>query len=75
MKWTKFIDQYPPQGVDVLVTDGKSIGAGYIEHYGPYDEKNFHLHGSGFSGYEWEWDWSNNKDLTHWMPLPKLPTT
>jgi hypothetical protein len=71
MEWIKFKDQHPQEKMDVLVTDGETIGAGSIEYYN--NKRDFHLHGAGFSGWEWEWDWGDSKNVTHWMPLPGLP--
>lgn len=61
MKWTKVEDEFPKEGSRVLATDGEN----HIEVMF-YWGKNIGLP-----------DWTsynpNILDITHWMPLPKLP--
>ena len=72
MKWIKFTDKHPKENESVLVTDGESIGSACIQYYGK-DNEHFHLIGAAHGGYEWEWNWGQDENVTHWMPLPKLP--
>ncbi len=73
MTWIKFSDKHPEENESVLVTDGERIGSAYIRYYGE-NNKHFHLIGAAHGGREWEWYWGQDENVTHWMPLPELPS-
>ena len=58
-----------PKNTPILVTDGKVIVVVECTICGSGDKWPDSV---GFGGHEWEWAFEWN-DLTHWMPLPKLP--
>jgi len=73
MKWIKFKNKHPEEHVGVLITDGKIISAASV-HYIDKEKKNYFLMPEGIGGYEWEWDFDNTESVTHWVPMPKLPS-
>ena len=59
MEWISVKDRLPKTGGDYLVTDGYACIV------------------SAFRGNEWDFwgiKWWSNKQVTHWMPLPKPPS-
>lgn len=59
----------PKSGQIILVKAGKIVTAcEYIEEKNSNGE--YYLSGAGFGGHEWDWDF-NEKEVTHWMPIPK----
>ena len=60
-----------PRSTPILVTDGEIIVV--VEREWLLFGKEEWPEPVGFGGDEWEWsfEWA---DLTHWMPLPKLPS-
>lgn len=73
-KWISIKDQLPEGDVGILVTDGKVVVTACL-CYLKNEPRWWSAH--GFGGYEWEFDFSSTfKDnaITHWMPLPDLPS-
>jgi hypothetical protein len=64
----KIEDTFPPYGMPILVSDGKTVTVCCLEEGTgtPY------MGGHGFGGYEWDFDLRFD-DLTHWTPLPEPP--
>jgi hypothetical protein len=77
MKWINIKDRLPKKGETVLLILGtiKNIHTGYyfdeIENECNY---SYHVRGFQHSCENCELDIEDpNFDITHWMPLPKLP--
>ena len=66
MKWTKIRshESLPKCCEDILFTDGKEVYKGWLESHEFGTDPIFYNVGSGESWPE---------DVTHWMPMPKLP--
>lgn len=73
MTWILLATQPPPEGVGVLITDGREVYCATLRSQNrswPFWDAH------GFGGYEWEWDFDSNyanKAITHWMSLPEVP--
>jgi hypothetical protein len=62
-----------PYGTPILVTDGKVIALVTRETYdSPLFGTQDIFESTVPTDYEWDLDWEQ-KDLTHWMPSPRLP--
>ena len=82
MNWIHVSEGLPAFHVPVLLTNGRdSILVGERDrrrcpiHSG---EKAWKWQACGVGGYEWEWEFDGfygGDPVTHWMPLPNLPTT
>lgn len=74
MNWTHVSEALPNWHVPVLLTDGKQILVGSA--YRDDNAKNkCEWKACGVSGYEWDWDFDiDPNQVTHWMPLPPLPS-
>lgn len=68
MKWIKVEDQMPRAAEDILFTDGKEIYKGILETYEFGEDPVFFNEADNWRDDSWP------EDITHWMPLPKLPT-
>ena len=62
-QWFPVKKKLPDPMHNVLVTDGKDIGIGWI----------FSLHSNGEVSWAAPFADIDGRDVTHWMPLPKLP--
>lgn len=70
--WISIKDKLPEVGIGILITDGQVIASAKLDtlHAKLGD---LMWSGSGFCGYEWEFNFEDNA-VTHWMPLPSLPS-
>ena len=72
-EWIDIKKQKPKHKQEVLITTGQIVTAA-ITNYCIYDKDDkIFWDTCHSSGYEWDWDF-NEKDITHWMPMPKLPS-
>ena len=60
-----------PRDTPILVTDGKVVVSGEWGKLCGGSVTDF-LDPIGLIGHEWEWSF-DERELTHWMPLPPLP--
>lgn len=73
MNWFPVSDALPSYNTSVLVTDGEIMSvAKYVEKTWIDDSDTWEI--SHVEGYEWEWEFDNMRKVTHWSPLPHLPT-
>lgn len=66
MEWIKISDQLPPENQAVLVTDGEDMYI-YTLKYNCCDAQYCFDYDQHYTNEEFD-------TLTHWMPLPQLPT-
>lgn len=78
--WIKVADGLPHFGVTVLLTDGKDIRVGHrqkAEWLTTLGMKPWRFIATGVEGYEF-WDFEEypggEHAVTHWKPLPPLPS-
>lgn len=69
-RWISLKDQEPPKGMSVLIMDGKLMAV--VSWRTCYKDGTPIWELEGIGGYEVETDWED-RDITHWMPLPGLP--
>jgi hypothetical protein len=80
MIWKHVSESLPEIGVPVLLSDGKSILVGKREtswHRATHGERPWRWEACGVTGDEWEWeydDFGTRDPVTHWMPLPVVPS-
>lgn len=67
--WIPLKEETPPRGVGVLVTDGTKVYCAERDEFNGYA----YWLPIGIGGPEWEWEY-HTSNITHWMPLPSLPT-
>ena len=71
--WIALKDNLPDLRTPVLITDGKVCVVAQWHGFDRLDPALICWQEVGFGGFEWEWDFAD-RDITHWMPLPPLPT-
>lgn len=64
-EWISVDDEMPRANINVLVTDGKSVGLSAC--------RETRKEGKGFRVIHSGNDWECMADITHWMPLPEVP--
>lgn len=82
--WRPIERELPPEGVQVLLTDGKVMGVAALRWLkitgGQWaGTKTITWDPDGHGGPEWEWEFNcagaghTYDGVTHWMPLPEPP--
>jgi hypothetical protein len=82
--WRPIERELPPEGVQVLLTDGKVMGVAALRWLkitgGQWaGTKTITWDPNGHGGHEWEWEFNcagaghTYDGVTHWMPLPPPP--
>jgi hypothetical protein len=67
MEWIEMEKQKPNPCIDILFTDGKEIYKGWLETYEECEDLSFCSMRASLLHDAWP------ENITHWMPLPKLP--
>ena len=84
MNWIKIEDEEPEESPkQFLITDGKNVSLGeYFESVEMYEmcasymsDAYWHDLGRSLTNEEEGDDWLHCLEVTHWMPLPKMPST
>lgn len=74
MDWIDIKQQRPKHGQQVLITDGKATGASRADIvYAGEEEEDIWWDGCNILGMDWYWT-LDDANITHWMPLPELPS-
>ncbi|MCK5014263.1 MAG: DUF551 domain-containing protein [Candidatus Omnitrophica bacterium] len=69
-EWIDIKKQKPEHEQAVLIAAGHVVTAAIAE-LSPFSDAIW-WDGCHFSGHRWDWDF-DEKDITHWMPMPKPP--
>ena len=66
MSWRCYPDELPPENIPVLITNGRSISLGRL-FWPEYAHGRIWIHSDALP-------WEGSAIITHWQPLPALPT-
>lgn len=69
MNWIEIEKERPRCCDDILFSDGQKIYMGWLETCEPEEDLSFYS-----IARHSRWSDSSPENITHWMPLPKLPT-
>lgn len=71
-EWIDIEKQKPEHEQEVLIAAGHFVTAAIADRISFAMDNYIWWDGCHFSGQEWEWHF-DEKDITHWMPMPKSP--